>query len=244
MAEATKAIKSLKRAANYTKLAMRDLGPRSFKKGQGALVKAVYKFGENGTIGKGALKKVLGWKGRDVRKVAQKAQRNGYVTIEDEEMEFLVSLTEKGTEVIRKRLEAEGRAADAVMAGLTDEERDTLVALADRVSKTCEELGVDYARIKKRKGRCCRKGRRAEGSRRPERGGCRCHGRHRGHGAPRFVFVFEDGQGGRGGHGCCGHHGHGHRHHDHGGAHGEAPKDAGRSEGKRGGGRKRKHGRS
>ena len=39
MSESTKAIASLKKAGNYMKLAMRKNGPRSFKRGQGALIK-------------------------------------------------------------------------------------------------------------------------------------------------------------------------------------------------------------
>ena len=50
MTESSKALKSLKTAANYAKLAMHDLGPRSYKKGQGALLKVIEKFGEGGSI--------------------------------------------------------------------------------------------------------------------------------------------------------------------------------------------------
>jgi len=49
MSESTKAIASLKKAGNYMKLAMRKNGPRSFKRGQGALIKVIYKAGE-GTL--------------------------------------------------------------------------------------------------------------------------------------------------------------------------------------------------
>lgn len=51
MSESTKAIASLKKAGNYMKLAMRKNGPRSFKRGQGALIKVIYKAGE-GTLSK------------------------------------------------------------------------------------------------------------------------------------------------------------------------------------------------
>lgn len=208
MTESTKAIKSLKRAANYSKLAMHELGPRSFKKGQGALMKVIAKFGEDGTIDKKKLERMLGWKGGEVRKVCEKAQRNGYVAIDDSGFEFTVKLTDKGNEVLQKRFAVEDHAADAVMAGLTPEEVDQLVALCEKISTTCEGLGVDYSLIEKRQ-RGCRRGQRderGEGKGRKDRC-CGHHGHDHGcckhhHDAPQYVFVFGDD------------HGHGCHHHD------------------------------
>lgn len=150
MTESSKAIESLKRAANYTKLAMHELGPRSYKKGQGALLKVIYKFGEDGSLEKDALKDLLNWRGREVREVAKKAEGNGYVTLRDDEGEMVATITEKGIAVMEKRMAIEDAATDAVMAGLSDEELDSLVALCDRISQNCEELGVDYDLIEKR----------------------------------------------------------------------------------------------
>ena len=120
-----------------------------------------------------------------MRRVAEKAEENGYVAIDDGGFEFAVSLTAKGAEVLRKRFAVENHAADAVLAGLTPDEVDQLVALADKISATCkDDLGIDYARIEKRS---CRHG--------------------HGHDAPQYVFVFgDDGRHGRGKgkkHGCC-----------------------------------------
>ncbi len=176
MTDSSKLIHDLKHAANYAKLGMRDLGPRSFKKGQGALIKVVYKFSEDGTVCKEKLERVLGWRGQDVRHVAEKAERNGYVTIQDPEYKFLVSLTDKGQQVIQKRMKAEDRAADAILEALSAEERQQLQSITEKICKTCEELGVDYSQIKERKGhKGCRKQKRAGG-----RKGC-CERRH-GHG--------------------------------------------------------------
>ena len=206
MAESTEIIKSLKKAANYTKLGMRDLGPKSFKKGQGALIKVLYKFSDEGALCKKKLEKVLGWHGKELRRVAEKAEKNGYVTIADPQFKFEVSLTEKGTEVVKKRLSAEDRAADAILEGLTDEERQQLLAITTKISKTCEELGIDYSEIKKRRGgkHCGHHGHGGHGHGKgcgrhghehgPE--GCKRHGH--GHGGPEYVFVF-----GEGGHHCC-----------------------------------------
>ncbi len=205
MTESSKALKSLKTAANYAKLAMHDLGPRSYKKGQGALLKVIEKFGEDGSIDKKRLERLLGWRGDEVRRVAEKAEENGYVAIDDGGFEFAVSLTAKGAEVLRKRFAVENHAADAVLAGLTPDEVDQLVVLTDKISATCkDDLGIDYARIEKRS---CRHGRghEADAGHRGRRCACKGHG----HDAPQYVFVFGDGgRHGRGHgkgkkHGCC-----------------------------------------
>ena len=180
MTASTKAIASLKKAANYTKLAMRKDGPRSFKRGQGALIKVIYKFGKDGTLGKDEAKKVLGWCGGDVRAVAKKAADNGYLTIASPKDGFIMTLTPVGTEVVKKRLAAEDKAADKLFAGLTDAEKDQFIALCDKISANAEAMGVDYARIQKRSG---------------QRHGKQCCPKHHGHGhgAPKYVFVFGDG---------------------------------------------------
>lgn len=186
MADSTKLIQNLKRAANYAKLGMRDLGPRSYKKGQGALIKVVYKFSEDGTVCKKKLEKVLGWRGKDVRHVAKKAERNGYVTIQDPEFKFLVSLTDKGQQVIEKRMKAEDRAADAILEALNDEERQQLENITAKICKTCEELGVDYSVIKERKqGKGCKKHEHGHGH--DGQKGCCQHG----HGSSKNVFIFK-----------------------------------------------------
>lgn len=183
MADSSKLLHDLKHAANYAKLAMRDLGPRSFKRGQGALIKVVCKFSEDGTISKEKLECILGWRGKDVRHVAEKAKRNGYVTIEDPEYRFLVSLTDKGQQVIQKRMKAEDRAADAILEALSDEERQQLQAITEKICKTCEELGVDYEQIKERKG--------GKGCRKQRRGGARkgCCTNDHGHGAKAVIVI-------------------------------------------------------
>lgn len=219
MAESTKAVQSLKHAANYTKLAFREFGPKSYKKGQGALLKVIHKFGEDGSIEKKKAEKTLNWRGKDLRHVAKKAEKNGYITIEDPEFAFRMMLTDKGQEIVEKRLAAEDRTADTIMGALTDEEVETLIALTDKISKTCEDLGIDYSVIEKKEGeKHHHRGHHHDGED-CEKHGC---GHHHGHGAgmghchkhthgcghhhgrghrhegPQYVFVFEGG-----GHGCC-----------------------------------------
>lgn len=198
MSESTEAVSKLKKAANYAKLAMRKDGPRSFKRGQGALLKVIYKFGE-GTLGKDEAKKVLGWRGGDVRAVAKKAADNGYLTIADPKEGFTMALTPMGTEVVKKRLAAEDKAADELLSALSADEKAQLIALCEKVSQQAEAMGADYSRIQRRHGRhcgerCCQ----GHGSKdRQGKGKGHGHGSthcHHGHGAPKYVFVFEDGQ--------------------------------------------------
>lgn len=227
MTESTNAIASLKKAANYTKLAMRQEGPRSFKRGQGALIKVIYKFGD-GQLSKDAAKKELGWRGCDVRDVAKIASDNGYLTIEAPKDGFIMTLTPMGTEVVKKRFEAEDRAADEVLGALTDAEKKNLIDICNKISEKAEEMGVDYSRIQKKRGKRCGEkccdghGKKGHGHGKGCDHGHHKHGHDHDHGAPKYVFVFEDGD-------CCHHHDHGeecchehgHEHeHDHGHHHG------------------------
>ena len=141
MTESTQVLHQLKVATNYSKLAMHKCGPRSFKSGQGAMVKVLYKFGD----GKLSLKKLeerLGWDGHEVIRVAEKAQENGYVCfVTSKKGKLSVALTDKGTMVVEKRL------ADEVLEGLTDKERECLLKLTGKVIENCKAMGVDYRTI-------------------------------------------------------------------------------------------------
>ncbi len=190
MAESMKALQSLKQAADHAKLAMHKDGPRNFKRGQGALIKVIHKFG-NGELDKDTAKKELGWRGCDMRAVAQVAERNGYITISQPEDGFTMVLTDMGTEVVKKRLAAEDKAADALFEGMSSEEKDMLISLCEKVSANAKNMGINPSLIKKRYGRRCGKD-------------CRHHGKGH-HGSPKYVFVFEEG--GHGHHRC-----HHHRH--------------------------------
>lgn len=147
MIESTQVLHQLKVATNYSKLAMHKCGPRSFKSGQGAMCKVLYKFGD----GKLSLKKLeerLGWGGHEVVRVAEKAQENGYVRFATSKKGKLsVALTDKGTMVVEKRLAAEDRAADEVLEGLSDKERECLLKLTGKVIENCKAMSVDYRTI-------------------------------------------------------------------------------------------------
>lgn len=151
MTKSTECLATLKRAANYSKLAMHNEGPRSFKRGQGALIKVLYKFGGKKGLSDKKLCHTLGWGCHETMAVAKKAADNGYVTIKHKDGgKHRIKLTKLGTQIIEKRLAAEDRAADAVFAYLTDDEKEQLVALCGKVSQACEDMGIDYAEIRKR----------------------------------------------------------------------------------------------
>ena len=151
MTSNTKILNQLKRAANYTKLAEHQDGPRSYNRGQGALLKVLAKFGKKDSLAKKKLEKTLEWKGCEVGKVAKKAQKNGYVTISDEKGKFIVTLTAKGREIVEKRFEAEDRVADAILAYLSDKEKKQLQKITGKIIDACEDMGVDYSIIERDK---------------------------------------------------------------------------------------------
>lgn len=151
MTQSTEVLAALKRAGNYSKLAMHNEGPRSFKRGQGALIKVVGKFGDKKGISDKKLCHTLGWGCHETMAVAKKAADNGYVDITKKgDSKHRISLTKTGKQILKKRMAAEDRAADAVCSYLTDQEKEQLVALCAKVNEACEDMGVDYAEIKKR----------------------------------------------------------------------------------------------
>jgi DNA-binding MarR family transcriptional regulator len=191
MTESTKALMALKKAANYSKLTFHKFGPRSYKKGQGALLKVVYKFGEGEPLKKKRLEKILGWRGKELRRIAYKAKKNGYVEISDPKYGFAVSLTDKGRKVVEKRIASDDKCADMILEALSPEEVEALVDSCNKISETCKGLGIDYGRIAKKPRKLKKK---CSGA--CKRGACDCV-RQRGvkdkrREAPKFVFVFED----------------------------------------------------
>ena len=150
MTTSYQALDNLKKAASYAKLAMHINGPHSYKKGQGALLKVVYKFG-NGTIKLKKLKKTLRWKQDEVIRVAKKAAKNGYVTInkKKDKTKTTVTITELGAEIIKKRLQAEDRAADEIVSKLSNVEVYKLWELTGKIIDTCKAMGIDYDMIRK-----------------------------------------------------------------------------------------------
>ena len=84
MTEATKTLAQLKKASKLTRLAFHKNGPKSYKRGQGALLNALV---DNDGTTQRELVKILGLNRSELKDIVKKAERNGYVTIEDAEGE-------------------------------------------------------------------------------------------------------------------------------------------------------------
>lgn len=171
MSQSAKVLKNLKRAANYTKLAFHKDGPKSYTRGQGALLKVIDKFG-NGSLSKQQIKEILHWDGKQAGQVAKKACHNGYVTIKAQDKGFVCTLTAKGQDVLNKRFAAEDRTANEILAKLSKEEIHQLDNLTTKIIEQCKEMGVDYELIRERPEKSCKKAR--------KHGQCK-HDTHKGH---------------------------------------------------------------
>ena len=96
MNEAAKSLAQMKKANKLVRLAFRKNGPKSFKRGQGALLQAL--LVDDGATQRD-LTKTLGMNRSNLKDIVKKAERNGYVTIESclsaEEVAQLDAITEK-----------------------------------------------------------------------------------------------------------------------------------------------------
>ena len=75
MTEATKTLAQLKKASKLTRLAFHKNGPKSYKRGQGALLNAL--LANDGTTQR-ELVKTMGMDRSDLKGIVKKAERNGY----------------------------------------------------------------------------------------------------------------------------------------------------------------------
>lgn len=156
MNEAAKSLAQLKKASKLTRLAFRKMGPKSYKRGQGALMNALL---ENDGATQRELVKVLGWDRGALKDTVKKAERNGYVVIGDhsDKHTYTVSLTEEGRKIAEKRVAANDKAADEILGCLSAEERAQLDALTEKIILSVKDKGVNG----KKKGRkahrhhCC-----------------------------------------------------------------------------------------
>ncbi|MFR4803253.1 MAG: MarR family winged helix-turn-helix transcriptional regulator, partial [Eggerthellaceae bacterium] len=107
--------------SKLTRLAFHKNGPKSYKRGQGALLNAL--LANDGTTQR-ELVKTMGMDRSDLKGIVKKAERNGYVTIEDAEGErtYAVKLTDEGREVAQKRVAANDKTADDIIGCLSEEE--------------------------------------------------------------------------------------------------------------------------
>lgn len=156
MNEATATLAQLKKASKLTRLAFRKNGPKSYKRGQGALMNALL---ENDGATQRELVKILGWDRSALKDTVKKAERNGYVTIGDHEDKhtYTVSLTDEGKKIAAKRVVANDKTAEEILECLSAEEVAQLNAITEKLILGIKDKGVNG----KKKGRkahhhhCC-----------------------------------------------------------------------------------------
>lgn len=156
MNEATATLAQLKKASKLTRLAFRKMGPKSYKRGQGALMNALL---ANDGATQRELVKILGWDRSALKDTVKKAERNGYVTIGDHEDKhtYTVSLTDEGKKIAEKRVAANDKTAEEVLECLSAEEVAQLNAITEKLILGIKDKGVNG----KKKGRkahhhhCC-----------------------------------------------------------------------------------------
>lgn len=141
MNEAAKSLAQLKKANKLVRLAFHKNGPKSYKRGQGALLRALL---ENDGATQRELVKTLGINRSNLKDVVKKAQRNEYVTIEsvDEPRTYAVKLTNLGRELAEKRVAANDRTADEILSCLTAEEVKQLDAITEKLIVVMKEKGI------------------------------------------------------------------------------------------------------
>lgn len=141
MNEAAKSLAQLKKANKLVRLAFHKSGPKSYKRGQGALLRALL---ENDGATQRELVKTLGMNRSNLKDVVKKAQRNEYVTIEsvDEPRTYAVKLTDLGRELAEKRVAANDRTADEILSCLTAEEVKQLDAITEKLIVAMKEKGI------------------------------------------------------------------------------------------------------
>ena len=120
MNQASQTLAQLKKASKLVRLAFHKNGPKSYKRGQGALLNALV---DNDGTTQRELVKILGLNRSELKDIVKKAERNGYVTIEDAEGErtYAVKLTDEGREVAQKRVAANDKTADDIIGCLIRE---------------------------------------------------------------------------------------------------------------------------
>ena len=148
MNEATATLAQLKTASKLTRLAFRKNGPKSYKRGQGALMNALL---ANDGATQRELVKILGWDRSALKDTVKKAERNGYVTIGDHEDKhtYTVSLTDEGKKIAEKRVAANDKTAEEILECLSAEEVAQLNAITEKLILVIKDKGVNG----KKKGR-------------------------------------------------------------------------------------------
>lgn len=162
MNDSTKTLVKMKKAGKLIRLAQHKSGPKSYKRGQGALLRALL---ENDGATQRDLCATLGANRKMLKDIVKKAKRNGFVTIEDagEKKLYSVKLTEEGRKVAEKHEAAQDKTAADILSALTAEEVAQLDAINEKLIVSLKEAGIDgkkkghkaHRKMKKHGKRCC-----------------------------------------------------------------------------------------
>ena len=141
MNDSTKTLVQMKKAGKLVRLAQRQNGPKSYKRGQGALLRVLL---ENDGATQRELVSALGLNRAALKDVVRKAKRNGYVTVEKTgEKTYSVKLTDEGRKIAKKHDKAQDKAADEILGILTAEECAELDALCEKLIVGLKEAGIN-----------------------------------------------------------------------------------------------------
>lgn len=142
MTTRVEAVKAMRKASKLVRLSFRENGPKSFKRGVGALLSVLNE--SETAVSRDTLVVALGATRIALKDVVRKAQRAGYVTMTTNEngKGYTVELTELGKEVAAKRSAAMDEAANKALACLTDEEVEQLAALNEKIALALHEDGI------------------------------------------------------------------------------------------------------
>ena len=140
--DSAKPLAQMKKAGKLVRLNFRKNGPKSYKRGQGALLGALLK--SDGATQR-ELVNTLGVSRSVLKDVVRKAQRNGYVEIVDgnEKKTYSVKLTDEGRKLAEKHEAANDKTADAILDVLSKEERAQLDAITEKLILACKDAGID-----------------------------------------------------------------------------------------------------
>lgn len=153
MNQATMTLNQLKKASKLTRLGFHKNGPKSYKRGQGALLNALI---ENDGSTQRDLVGVMGMSRSELKDIVKKAVRNGYATIEDADGErtYAVKLTDEGRAVAQKRVAAQDKTADEILSCLSEEEVAQLNAITEKLILSMKDKGINGKKKGRKAHRC------------------------------------------------------------------------------------------
>ena len=142
MNDYSKTLAKMKKTGKLVRLAQRKNGPKSYKRGQGALLRTLF---ESDGATQRELVVALGMNRAALKDIVRKAERNGYVTIEDagQKKVYSVKLTDEGRKLAEKHEAAQDKTAETILAALSDDERAQLDAINEKLIVSLKEAGID-----------------------------------------------------------------------------------------------------